>query len=46
MHKIDYCEGGLQFSDIATKDIGEKDLNTVTKYVMARLDNWDRTIVK
>ena len=22
MHKIDWCEGGLQWSDIATKNVG------------------------
>ena len=27
MHKIDWYEGGLQLSDIATKHFGEPDLN-------------------
>ena len=26
MHKIDWCEGGLQLADISTKNIGEHDL--------------------
>ena len=38
MHKIDKCEGGLQLADIATKNIGENDLNTRMKYIMVRLD--------
>ena len=38
MHKIDLCEGGLQFSDIATKNVGENDLNTRMKYIMVSLD--------
>ena len=38
MQKIDKCEGGLQLADIATKNIGENDLNTRMKYIMERLD--------
>ena len=26
MHKIDWCEGGLKLSDIATNNFGEPDL--------------------
>ena len=26
MHKIDWCEGGLQLADIATNNVGETDL--------------------
>ena len=39
MYKIDWCEGGLQFSDIATKNVGEHDLTPRMKYIMVRLDN-------
>ena len=39
MHKIDWCEVGLQLADIATKNAGENDLNTKVKYIMVRLDN-------
>ena len=39
MHKVDWCEGGLQLSYIATKNVGEHDLNTRMKYIMVRLDN-------
>ena len=39
MHKIDWCEGGLQLEEITTKNVGENDLNTTIKYIMVRLDN-------
>ena len=39
MHKIDWCEGGLQLADISAKDIGEPDLTRRMKYIMVRLDN-------
>ena len=40
MHNIDWCEGGLQLTDIATKNIGDIDLNPIMKYIMVNLDNW------
>ena len=40
MHKIDWCEGGLKLSYIATNNAGDNDLNTRMKYIMARLENW------
>ena len=46
MHKIDKCEGGLQFTDVATKNVGENDLNTRMKYIMVRLDNLDITFLQ
>ena len=39
IHKIDWCEGGMQLSDIPTKNIGDNDLNPRMKYIMVRLDN-------
>ena len=39
MHKIDWCEGGLQLADISTKGVGENDLNTRMKYIVVMLDN-------
>ena len=39
MHKIDWCEGGLQLADIITKHVGENDLNPRMKYIMLKLDN-------
>ena len=38
-HKIDWCEGGLKVADTATKNIGERDLNTRIKYIMVRIDS-------
>ena len=28
MHKIDWCEGGLQLAEIGTKNVGDNDLTT------------------
>ena len=39
MHKIDWCEGGLQFSEIGTKNVSEPDLTPRMKYIMVRLEN-------
>ena len=39
MINIDWCEGGLQLSDIATKNVGENNLNPRIKYIMVRLEN-------
>ena len=39
MHKIDWCEGGLQLANIATKNVGEHDLTPRIKYIMVILDN-------
>ena len=39
MHKIEWCEGGLQSSNIATDNVGDNDLNTIMKYIMVSLDN-------
>ena len=39
MHKNDWCEGGLKLVDIATKNVGEHNLNPRIKYIMVRLDN-------
>ena len=40
MHRIGWCEGGLQLSDIATRNVGDNYLNPIMKYIMVRLDNW------
>ena len=37
MHKIDWCEGGLQLADIVTKNVSEPDLTPRMKYFMVRL---------
>ena len=39
MHKIDWCKGGLKLEDIATKNVGENDLNHRMRYIMVRIDN-------
>ena len=39
MHKIDWCEGGLQLAEIATKNVGEHDLTSRIKYIVVILDN-------
>ena len=39
IHKNDWCEGGLQLTDIATKNVSENDLNTRMKYITIRLEN-------
>ena len=46
MHQIDWCEGGLQLADIGTKNVSEPDLTPRMKYIMVRLENWDRTLFK
>ena len=39
MHKIDWCEGGLQLADIGTKNVSEPDLTPRKKYTVVRLEN-------
>ena len=39
MHKIEWCEGGLQLADIGTKNVSEPDLTPRIKYIMVRLEN-------
>ena len=39
MHKIYWCEGGLQLADIFTKNVSEPDLTPRMKYIMVRLEN-------
>ena len=45
MHNIYWCEGGMKLADIATKSLCETYLTPSMKYIMVRLDNWDRTLV-
>ena len=37
MHNIDWCEGGLQLSDIATQNVGGNDLNPKMEYIMVKI---------
>ena len=39
MHKIDWCEVGMQLADIGTKNVSEPDLTPRMKYIMVRLEN-------
>ena len=39
MHKIDWCEGGLQLANIGTNNVGDSDLTPKMKYIMVRLEN-------
>ena len=39
IHKIDWCEVGLQLADIGTKNVSEPDLTLRMKYIMVRLEN-------
>ena len=39
MHKIDWCEGGIQLSNIGTKNVSEPELTPRMKYIMVRLEN-------
>ena len=39
MHKIDWCEGGLQLAYIGTKNVSEPYLTPRMKYIMVRLEN-------
>ena len=39
MYNIDWCEGGLQLAETATKNVGDHDLASRMKYMMVRLDN-------
>ena len=39
MHKIDWCEGGLQLADISTKNVSAPELTPRMKYIMVRLEN-------
>ena len=39
MHKIDWCEGGLQLADIGTNNVSEPDITPRMRYIMVRLEN-------
>ena len=40
IHKIEWCGGVIQLSDIATKKVGENDLNLRMRYIVVSFDNW------
>ena len=39
MHKVDWCEVGLQLADIGTKNVSEPVITPRMKYIMVRLEN-------
>ena len=39
MHKIEWCEGGMQLAEIGTKNLSEPDLISRMKYIMVRLED-------
>ena len=39
MHKINWCEGGMQLEVIGTNNVSEPDLTPRMKYIILRLDN-------
>ena len=39
MHKIDWCEGGLQLADIGTRNVNEPDPTPRMKYIMVIIEN-------
>ena len=39
MHKIDWCEVGLQLADIGTKNLSETDLTPIIIYIMIIIEN-------
>ena len=39
MHKIYWCEGGLQLADMGTNNLTEPDITPRMKYIMVRLEN-------
>ena len=39
MHKIYWCEGGLQLADIGNNNVSEPDLTPRMKYIMVRLED-------
>ena len=39
MHRIDWCEGGLQLAYIGTKNVSEPDITPRMKYIMVIIEN-------
>ena len=46
LHKIGWCERGMQLANIKTKNFGCDGLNTRMKYIRVRLKNWYITLVQ
>ena len=39
IHKIEWCEGGLELADIGTNNVSETELRPIMKYILVILDN-------
>ena len=46
LHTIDWCEGGLKLADIATKNVGENNLNYRMIFILVILDNSYKKLVQ
>ena len=46
IHRIGWCEVGLQLVDMATNNVSEPNLTPRMKYIMVRLKNWNITLVQ
>ena len=46
MHKIYWCEEGMQMADISTNNFGKHYLPPRMRYFMVKLDNLDRKLVQ
>ena len=46
IYNIEWCEGGLQLEEIATKNAGENYLNPRMKYIMVSLENSENTCTR
>ena len=46
MHKLDWCEGGVKLAEIATKNVDDPNLTPKMKYIMVRLEKWDKKLVQ
>ena len=46
MHNIDWCDGGMKLAEIAANNVDEPYLTLTIKYIIVRLDSWDRTLLQ
>ena len=46
IQKIDWCEGGLQLADIATKNVIEPYITPIIKYSVVIIEKLDRALVQ
>ena len=46
IHRIKWCELGLHLAEIASKNVGETDLNPRMKYIMVRLEKLENNCTR